>query len=184
MAYKVKGIKDVQITESDASTTDLPFGNTLTMEPEYTTIEFEGDGETDEEYMNQRLSGQIGGDKFDETVLEALYGKSAVTSGTGIDGVESKRYYMMEDAELTPNNVELQIDLYAVDDSDDSAAEIRITVFKAQIKPFSAPDGANAEKWAPILFDWEAQKTTTDIEDGALPEVPTGGAYYAISILA
>jgi len=177
--YKVTGIKDAAVLTSGA-TTDIPFGNTLTIAQEFETIAFEGDGDTEEVYYNQRLTGTIGGDKWAEAVLEKLYGKTSVT---GVSG-ESKSYYMGEDAELTPAQVGLRVDLAAIDDATELAATLRLTVFRAKARPFSPPDAGNSAKWAPIMFEWAAEKTSTDINGVALVGVPTGGAMYRIGVLS
>ena len=177
--YKVTGIKDAAVLTSGVAS-DIPFGNTLTIAQEFETITFEGDGDTAEVYYNQRLTGGIGGDKWDETVLEKLYGKSSVT---GVSA-ESKSYYMGEDAELSPSQVGLRVDMAAIDDSDESAVTLRITVFRAKVRPFSPPAAGNSAKWAPIMFEWAAEKTSTDINGVALPGVPTGGAMFRIGILS
>jgi hypothetical protein len=185
--YKVMGILDACILYSGSgviATTNIPYGNTLSLVPENDTITFEGDGETDEEYSNLRLTGTIAGDKFDTDVLSKLTGKTAVTSGSGIDGVESSRFYMGATEDLTPPTVGLRVDFNAKDDSTETAKTMRVTVFKAQIRPFTPPDGSNNEKWGPIAFEWSAKRTSVDIIDAALPGVPTGGAMYAISILS
>jgi hypothetical protein len=185
--YKVKGILDACILYSGSgviATTNIPFGNTFTLAPEYDTITYEGDGSTEEEYVNLRLTGTIGGDKLDTDVLARMTGKTAVTSGSGIDGVESSRFYMGAAEDLTPPQVGLRVDLSAVDDTLETAKTVRLTVFKAKIKPVTPPDGSNNEKWGPVMFEWSAERTSVDIIDAALPGVPTGGAMYAISILS
>jgi len=177
--YKVTGIKDAAVLYSGGST-DIPFGNTITMGTEFDTITFEGDGDTEELYYNQRLAGTIGGDKWDETVLEKLYDKTSVT---GISG-EAKSYYMGQDAELAPPQVGLQVDLNAINDSTEAAATLRVTIFRVKVSPFKPPDGSNAGKWAPIVFNWKAEKTSTDINGVALVGVPTDGAFYRLGILS
>lgn len=177
--YKVAGIKDAKVLYSGGSS-DIPFGNTITLNTEFDTITFEGDNDTDELYLNQKLSGTIGGDKWDETVLEKIYGKSSVT---GVSG-EAKSYYFGQDAELAPSQVGLQVDFEAIDDSDESSHTLRLTVFKVKARPFKPPDGGNASKWAAIVFTWKAEKTTTDIAGAALVGVPADGAFYRLGILS
>jgi hypothetical protein len=182
--YRIGGLADAKIIDSEGNETDIPYINAFGLEPEYETLEYEGDGETVQDYYNLRLSGTLGFDKFSEDVLTELFGITAVTSGAGIDGVESKRYYMGQAAELRPVQVGLQIDFAAFNDATDVAATVRITVFKARMQPYTPPEGENAAKFAPHTYSWNAEKTTTDIESAALPGVPTGGAFYAVSILA
>jgi len=182
--YRISGIKDATIVESTGDTVDIPYGNVITVGPEFETITYEGDGVQQNDYYGLRVGGTIGGDKWSEDVLEALYSKTAATSGTGIDDVESTRYYMGDNAELAPTQVGLRVDFSAINDSTEAAATIRMTVFKTRVAPFVPPEGANAAKFAPLSFTWTAEKTSTDIEGNALPGVPTGGAFYAISVLS
>ncbi len=176
--YKVIGIEDAAVLTSGDST-DIPYGNTLTMNTEFTTITFEGDGTSEDYYYNQELTGTIGGDKWSTTVLEKLYAKTAIT---GVSG-EASSYYMGVDAELIPAVVGLQVDLAAINDADESAASLRITIFRARMEPVKPPDVANEAKWAPHIFTWRATATETDINGIALPGVPSGGALYRIGIL-
>lgn len=180
MAYKIKGIAHAAILYSGAgvvSETDIPFGNTFTLAPEFDTITFEGDGTQEEEYINQRLTGTIGGDKFDDAVMARITGK---TASTGVSG-ESKTFYMGSADDLTPPQIGLKVDLSAVDDNE-AAATIRLTVFKAKVRPFTPPDAGNNSKWAPVTFAWTAERTTTNIAGEALTDVPTAGAMYSIGI--
>ena len=180
--YKGKGIKNVTILLSTGASVDLPFGNTFTCEPEVDDITYEGDGQTETEYVNMRLGGEIGGDKFSEEVLEALYGKTAVTSG--LPSGEAKRYYFGENADLAGTQVAFIVDMYAIEDSAETEETIRLNVFKAKVSPFTPPEGSNADKWAPITFTWTAEKTLTDIEGTALPGVPADGAFYSVGVLS
>ena len=184
--YKIKGIKDVKLLYLDSGDAiaeqDIPFGNAFSMELETEEMEFEGDGQTETVYSNQKLTGTCGFDKFSEDVLSNLFGKTAVTSG--LDVGEAKRYYMGNDAEMALPNVGFKVDLYALDDSDGAEANIRVTIFKAQVSPFTPPEAQNAEKWAPYEVNWSAIKTAADLAGAALPSAPSGGALYAISILS
>lgn len=180
--YRVKGIKDVKIVDSAGAETDLPYGNTFTMEPEYETFTFEGDGESQDDYAALKLNGTIGGDKLSTDVLAKLYGKTVLT--TGLPSGEATRIYMGTNDELAAPQLGLTVDLYAIDDSDESEETLRIQVFKIRTQPMTPPEGQNADKWAPLEFQWSAEKATTDIQGTALPDVPTGGAYYAVSLLS
>jgi len=181
--YKGMGIQHAAILYSGAgvvSEQDIPYGNTFTMAAEFDTITFEGDGTSANEYSNIRLTGTIGGDKISEEVMEKLTGK---TASTGVSG-EAKTYYMGAAADLTPPQVGLLVEMSAINDSTEAAAVIRMTVFNAKISPFTPPDVTNNAKWAPIVFNWSAERTSTDIAGVALPDVPTGGALWSWAVKA
>jgi len=178
--YRVLGISGGTITDSGGTETDIPYINQFAINPEVSEIEFEGDGASVTDAYGIKVDGTFGYDKWSEDVLEALFSKTSTDSGTG----ESKRYYMGEAAELTPTQVQLEFDLSAINDATEAAATIRMTVFKARCKPYTPPDGANKAKWAAHSFSFSSEITSTDIEANALPEVCTGGAHWAISVLS
>ena len=180
--YRISGIKDAKLTNSGGSEIDIPYANLTELTPESEGITFEGDGEQIVDYYGYRLNGQIAFDKWSEDVIEAMYGKAAVSSG--LPSGEAKRYYMGSGDDLAPVQHQITIDYNAINDDTETAATIRVIVFKARMAPFKPPQGATAAKFGPHTFDFSSEKTATDIESNALPSVPSGGAHYSISVLS
>lgn len=188
MAYKVMGITDGKLlyvidgTPNTIGTLDIPFGSGFTLGSEQETMTWEGDDDVDEEFYAQVISGTLTWDKWDATLLETVFDKTPVTSG--IPEAEAERLYMGDDSDLAPVEVGFQIDLKAKDDSDGSEVNLRLTVFRAKLSPWTPPEVGNRAKWGGFQFQWKAIKTTVDLINEALPGVPTNGAAYAISELA
>jgi hypothetical protein len=180
--YRISGIKDCKLTTAAGADIDVPYANLSNLTPEFEEIVFEGDGEQVKDYYGYRLNGELAFDKWSEEIIEALYGKTAVEAA--LPSGEAKRYYMGSAEDLAPVQHQLTIDYNAIDDDTEAAATVRVIIFKARMAPYAPPSGATAAKFGPHTFTFTSEKTSTDIEDAALPGVPTGGAHYAISVLS
>ena len=180
--YRISGIKDAKLTNAAGASIDVPYANLSNLTPEFEEIVFEGDGEQVKDYFGYRLNGELAFDKWSEDIIEALYGKTAVTAS--LPSGEAKRYYMGSAEDLAPVQHELTVDYAAINDSTEVAATIRVTIFKARMAPYAPPSGATAAKFGPHTFQFTSEKTATDVAGAALPGVPTGGAHYAIGVLS
>lgn len=183
ITYKIKGVKKASVLYSlNASTIgkeQIVFARAVGMDVPQTNIDFMGDNQVETLYSIDKVIATVEADKFTDTVLEKVYGKtSAHQSG------EITRYYFGNEAEELPPNVGLEVDMLALDEvGNGNARTVRITIFKAKTNPYSLPSANSKEKHG-MAFGFEARKTTTDLIGSALVSGPTDGAYYSIAILS
>lgn len=181
--YKIGGISDIKIgyvTGGSIVYEDVPLGNRATMNVTDQELTFEGDNTQEKMPLGNDLEGEISHDKLSDNLLARLFNKTAVT--TGLPTGTAKRFYFGNDAETTMPFIELVITVIGEDDAG-AQKYIRITVPKAKVKTPKVSDIGNRAKMT-HTFGWTAQKTTTDINGGALPSVPADGAKWFMDILS
>jgi hypothetical protein len=181
--YKVKGIKAARVGYISAGNIvfeTIPFGTELALNGDVSDVTFEGDGQIERLYYDAEISGTISADKFKTEVLQRIYNKTPVVAGLPA-GVASRQYFGTQD-ELAAGYVELQVDLDAVEDATGVAKQLRMDIFKVKAGPYVQPNIGHRTKMG-MQITWTAIRTATDIDDAALPSVPTGGAVYSIDVL-
>lgn len=182
-SYKIKGVKKVSVLYSANASTiskeQIIFARSVGMDVPQTNIDFMGDNQVETLYSIDKVVATVEADKFTNTVLEKVYGKtSQAQSG------EISRYYFGNETEELPPDVGLEIDMLALDEvGSGTARTVRVTIFKAKTNPYSIPSANSKEKHG-MAFGFEARKTTTDLIGSAIPSAPTDGTYYSIAILS
>jgi hypothetical protein len=130
----------------------------FTMDAAIQTIEFPGDGDVEQVFQSQSISGTFTLSKFVTDLLEKVAGSAAAT--TGLHTNETRRW--------TPEMgtypyVELNADRRAVNDDTGADEVIRTYVWKTKLqKPYITGDaGNNAAEIS--TFNWSSTATTTDL---------------------
>jgi hypothetical protein len=181
--YKVKGIKDVRVGYISAGNIvyeDVPFGTELTLDADIADVDFEGDGQVEKAYYDASFSGTFSADKWRQEVLQRIFNKTPVVAG--LPGDVASRQYMGTQDELAATYFEIGVTLDAIDEVTGGAKSLRLTVFKAKAGPYVQGNVGHRTKMG-MQVSWTGIRTSTDIDDQALPSVPTGGAVYAIDVL-
>lgn len=152
--------------------------NAFTMNANIQTLEFPGDGDVERVYQSNGIDGTIGISKFGTDLLEYLAGADPITTGLPSDVAVR---YLAEQGDYP--QVQLDVDLKAVDDIAKAQATLRVCVFLAQLQdPFII---GNAGNNTPQLteFNWSALGTQFDIFGRPLSGA-TEDVRYAYDVLS
>lgn len=146
------------------------------------TIQFEGDGTTDKIFLTTGIDFTIDEDCFPTGVLASIFGVAAVTAGlpTGV----ARRFYGGHNAELAGVTAGLRVQAPAIktiDGAQVGQVKVQLEVFAGTLTKVNAPGLVTSNKAPVSQLRLSASKATKDVVGTALPSVPAGGAYYAIS---
>jgi hypothetical protein len=178
---------DAKIQVSDGEVTpaivevDLLYANTIEISLEETTYTFEGDGQQRQFFATRGMTLQIRPDCLTLAAAETIFGKTAVTAGlpTGMD-----RLLWFGDAEES-KGVSAGFVGRAIATKNDAGVEttmeIALWVPLGTLTLGGPPTLQTGQKAGQQTYRLSAVRTAVDVIGGALPTVPTGGAFYAIS---
>lgn len=174
----VYSLLDVKVLVPSGSTLvpiDLYYARTVAVDPQVTTLTFEGDNTSQQVDIMSRAEVTITCDKHDPDAIQYIFNKTRVTGITD----ESWGMYMGDQPEEAGVTVGLQYDLAAKDESvsPNASYTLRYTWFKGTVKMVRPQTAEYQAKHVQVL-NFSFERTTTDAADQALASVPTNGAYY------
>ncbi len=166
--------------------TDLLYANKIDLKGKEVTYTWSGDGEEREIYGMVSLSVEIPADCVPIAAAQAIFNKTAVTSGLPT-GMASMTYFG-EKAETGGVSAGLWANAYAVKRDTTSGVESTVTIriwLPLGTLTLSSPTSLESGKKAGMTtYKLGAVRATSDVTGAALPSVPTGGAFYAIAELS
>lgn len=162
---------------------DLLYANKIEFAPDRTELTFEGDAASRKVFITSGLTANISPDCIDIAALEAAFDKTAVTAGlpSGI----ARATYFGDLAESKGVTAGMYGRAFAIkeDNGAEDVVDIEIRVFKGTLTLNAPPNLQTKQKAGQQVYALSAIRTTTDVNNVALPTVPTGGAFYWIAEL-
>lgn len=161
--------------------TDLLYANQIEVNAEETSYVFEGDGQRRELFGLRGMSILFRPDALTIAAAEAVFAKTAVTSSlpTGL----ARLTWFGDEAEGKGVAAGFYGRAYAVknDGGVESTVTIRLWIPLGTLTLGPAPTLQTGQKVGQQTYRLAAVRTSKDVIGGALPGVPTGGAFYAIA---
>lgn len=156
----------------------LPKASAFTITPDVTTVDFPGDGDVEQVFVAQSVSGQLTLTKYATDVLKYVAGITEVTAGLPTD--EAVRHYPQQG---TYPDVELQVDFRGHNDTTGLNGTVRATIFQAKLQDPVVPAFAGNIAAEASTYAWSSTATMVDLFGRALPGV-TEDVNFALSVLA
>lgn len=159
---------------------NLLFANKVAIKPSEKTITFEGDGQEKNLYFMTGMTVEYTPDVIDLAALATLFSKSEVTSG--LPSGHAAGTWMGESTETAGVSAGFWADANAIKDvaGVQSAVNVRLWIPLGTLTIGQPPGLNTAAKAEQMLWRLAAARSTLDVAGGALPSVPSGGAYYMI----
>ena len=159
---------------------DLFYAREVAINPQITTLTFEGDDTSQQIDQLARVEGTLSCDKLDLAAVQRMYAKTRVTTISG----ESASLWMGDNAEVAGVAAGLQYDIAFKDESVTPYVfnVVRYTFPRGTIKVVR-PQNAQYQAKFPLVLGFSFEKTSVDLLGVALTGVPSGGAVYRIGKL-
>lgn len=160
---------------------DLFYGRTVSVDPQVTTLQFEGDdtSQTIDEVTRYDLT--ILSDKGDFDAIQQIFGKTRVTGISGADWA----LYMNDDAEIAGATVAVRYTLKFKDESVSPSENTYLRYFwPLCVAKLVRPQTVEWKAKHVFQLNLTAEKTTVDAAGVALAGVPSGGAPFRIERLS
>ncbi len=160
--------------------TDIYFANQLESERLTADIEWSGDGQQRQLNITTGMTLTITPDSLPMDALETAFSKTAVTSG--LPAGMTRGTWMGDLTESKGVSVGLRATANAIKQASgvESTVELILWIPQGTLTYGGAPGLTSGEKGAPEAFSLSTNRATQDILGGALPGVPSGGAFYLI----
>lgn len=173
--YSLLDAKVLVPSGSSLTATDLFYVRTIAVDPQITTLTFEGDDTSQQIDKITRVDVTVTCDKHDDDAIQAIFNKTKVT---GIAG-ESWGMYMGDQTEEAGVTVGLQYDLAAIDESGSPSASytLRYTWPRGRVKVIR-PQQAEWQAKHTLVLNFSFERTTTDATGTAIDGVSAPGIYY------
>jgi hypothetical protein len=179
--YQIGSIYRVNVLKKNGAAiakTRLTKAKTAKFTSNIKEVSYEGDAAIDKIYYLTDFEVEIEADTWDAVLAAAAYGKTEVTSVTGVDS----RYYFGDEAEGAGTTCGIEVLCLAKNLVDNSDCKIAIVAPVGVLSAATPPPAANLDK-AGMTMKFSARRTDKDIAGTALVGVPTGGAMWYLDRL-
>jgi hypothetical protein len=175
-AYSLLDVKVLVVSGSTIVPVDLFYARQVTVDPQITTLTFEGDDTSQIIDDLTRIDAVVTCDKQDDNALQAIFGKTEVSvPASG----ETSGMWFGDNTEVAGISAGLQYDLAYKDESSTPhvSTTLRYRFPKGTVKVFR-PQNAEYKSKHVMVLNFSFEKTSTDLAGSSLTGIPTGGAYF------
>jgi hypothetical protein len=162
---------------------DLKFVNKVTFNAQKKSFTYEGDGQSRERSKVTGFTLAIAADCISQSVREAIYAKTPVT--TSLDDAHTRGVWEGDSVETAGVSCGIWAEGSATAQDSSSGAESQATLRRWWPLGTLTYDGpaemTTSDKMGLDQYTFVASKTSVDVAAGALPGVPSGGAYQLLS---